>query len=355
MRNSYEEISSWPQFPNYSQADEIGKVGIYNERRIDLQNPDLVDKTHFFQQGSFKYTEHGIFNPSVCDIDQELTFIFRTEPSQATWSGYFLTDKGVPQITKGKMTADGLKVDTIKPIDSGMPLACRPEDWRLFLYREKIYSNFTNYFYLNRGFPQKKVQCRTAVGLLKNDRIDFVREMCGNKAGIKTRQEEKNWMFFEYADELYCLYSIEPFIVMQLDDQFRPKKSMETNLRFRRLDFRYIACSTNPILVNFPNIGEVFFMFVHQFLTPNGKGSRNRTYYQHALVFDPKTLLPLAWTPAPLTGGGLSTKGRHDGVVYFSGAYVYKDAIYATSGEGDSNCAIYKFPIDLIEKNLRKP
>lgn len=324
-----------------------------DSKRLD-KTTDEVEKIKFFQQGDFPKTQHGIFNPSVVQFGNYLKFIFRCEPSQATWSGYFMTDKGVPQISTGELTQDGLQVNPPKPVYSGMPLSCRPEDWRLFLFREKIYTNFTNYFYLDKKWPQKTVHCRTAIGELTEDRIIFLQEMSCSGVQVKMNKEEKNWVFFEDNDKLYAIYSIEPFVTFLVDENWQINKMQSREIRFNRLGYRYLSCSTNPILVNFPKLGECFFMFCHQFLTPKGKGSRNRTYYQHGLVFRKSDHKPIAWTPMPMTGGGVAIGGRHDGVVYFSGAFQDEANIYATSGEGDSNCAIYRFPISLIEKNLRK-
>ena len=135
MITAYDEIKSWNIFDEWVVDDELQKVQIMDSKRLD-KTTDLVEKIKFFQQGDFPHTKHGIFNPSVVQFGNHLKFIFRCEPSQATWTGYFMTDKGVPQTSTGELTQDGLRVNPPKPVESGMPLSCRPEDWRLFLYRE---------------------------------------------------------------------------------------------------------------------------------------------------------------------------------------------------------------------------
>lgn len=331
-------------------ADEPEKVAILNGLKID--NSTAIERTKLFDKGSYDFTAHGIFNPSVVSDGNDLTLIFRTEPSEATWSGYLLTDKGVPQISEGTISRRGIDIQPPSPIMSGMPLSCRPEDWRLFRHKDHIYTNFTNYFYLNKGWPQKQVQCRTALGILLDNRISFIREMHGHRVGVKTRREEKNWVFYSYKDQMYCLYSIEPWVLFKCDDGGGVLEVVTTEMRLPRLGWKYLSNSTNPILVTVPHYGECFLMFCHQFMTPKGKGSRNRTYYQHAILFDCKTMIPFAWTPQPFVGGGISTGGRHDGVVYFSGAFAWDRAVYVFSGEGDSYSAMYKIKITDLMKHM---
>lgn len=354
MIGAFGQLEEWGLGGSWCTTTEIEKVKIMDELRIDLQPNSKIKKIPLFQKGSFEFTEHGIFNPSVIAEGQKLTMIFRTEPSQATWSGYFLTDKGVPQIAEGRITRKGLELENPKPIESGMPLACRPEDWRIFRHKSRNYTNFTNYFYLNKGFPQKTTQSRTALGILHPRSIRFIREMSASKLGYKSRREEKNWVFFSNKSKLWCIYSMEPFTIFECDDLGHVIKASKSLKRFPRLGWRFLANSTNPIKCVLPKFGEVFLMFCHQYLTPNGKGSRNRTYYQHAVIFSVDDHTPLAWTPAPVTGGGVSTTGRHDGVVYFSGAFSWDHHIYATSGEGDSHSAIYQIPHKELVANLRK-
>jgi hypothetical protein len=95
-------------------------------------------------------------------------------------------------------------------------------------------------------------------------------------------------------------------------------------------------------------------MFLHQYFYPNEslKGSRNRTYYQHALVINKDTLKPVAWTPKPVLGGGISTPGQFSGVLYTSSCVAHGEYIYAFSGIGDSSSSYFRLKIEDLEKNL---
>lgn len=342
---SQDILNELNQYEQFDRADEPERVAIMNGLKLEIQ-PDKVLKTLLYEAGIFPHTKHGIINPScVLTNGNNLKVIYRTEPSEATWTGYLMTDKGVPQIASGRISRKGIILTDPKPIESGMPLSCRPEDWRLFSHNNRTYVNFTNYFYYDRGWPQKTARCVTALGVLVEGRIQFVREVSCNHLNIPMKKEEKNWVFFSHNDLLYCLYSCEPWIVFRCDDTGKPHEIISADITLPRLGNKFIANSTNPILVNIPKLGSVFLMFVHQYMTPKGKGSRNRTYYQHILLIDPDTMLPIAWTPYPIVGGGMGTKGRHDGVIYISGAFTWDNKLYALAGEGDTSCVMFELTL----------
>ncbi len=335
----------------FRKTDERGRCTFMDGYKLEAI-PEKVTKTLLYEAGIFPYTEHGIINPSCAQTARnKYKIIFRTEPTESTWMGHLLQDKGVPQVSDAKITKKGIQLKDPKPIESGMIMSCRPEDWRLFNHNGKIYCNFTNYFYYNKGWPQKVARCTTSLGVLTDTRIQFVRECTCEHLNVKMQNEEKNWVFFSHNDQLWCIYSIEPWIVFRCDNTGLPHEIMSQELTLPRLGNRYIANSTNPIPVHIPNLGDVFLMFVHQYFTPNGKGSRNRTYYQHVLIIDPEKMAPIAWTPFPIVGGGQSTVGRHDGVVYISGAFIFNQKLYALAGEGDTNCVMFELTLkDLFSR-----
>jgi len=322
-----------------------------NKERLDLCSTANISKRPLIKAGAVPHSEEGIFNPSVCATGNEATLIFRAEPTNNTWKGHFLEEKAVPMIATGFVNNDSISLHSEPhPIESGMPMACRPEDWRIFRHRQKTYVNFTNYFYFNNGWPQKIARSRTALGTLEEGRISYIREMDASDH-LEMGREEKNWCFFSEEDELFCVYSIEPFVVLHCDALGKVLNKKETFKGLPRRNHKFVANSTNPILVNLDGYGEVYLMFVHQFCTPLGK-SRNRVYYQHALLFSKYGHEPVAFTPKPITGGG-SAEGRHDGVVYFSGALETEDNILVTAGEGDSHSSCYCIPKTDLIKNLQ--
>lgn len=332
---------------DYLHADERGKISILNG--LKLESSKEVTRKRIFSQGDIPEAKQGIFNPSAVFDGSRGKAVFRCEPSAATWRGYWIENKGVPAVADFTVGESGLNFEVPRPISSGMPLASRPEDWRIFRHLGQDYVSFTNYFYYNKGYPQATVQCRTALGRIEGDKIRFLREMDATNKGVAMNREEKNWTFFSYNGELFCIYSIEPFIVFRCTND---GEIIETSIRqtdLPRFGNRYIAQSCNPILLNIPELGgDVFAMFVHQFYSPHGRGTRNRTYYQHLFIFCPREMRPLAWSCLPIVGGGLDIEGRHNGVAYVSGMFEHNGTIYATAGEGDAHSVVYS----LVNRDL---
>ena len=331
---------------DYLHASERGKIQILNGLKLEASRK--VERQKLFKQGDFPQAAEGVFNPSAIFEGDRGKMILRCEPYAATWRGYWIDNKGIPCVSDYQIVQGKVKAGKPRSLSSGMPLASRPEDWRLFKHRGQTYTNFTNYFYYNRGFPQKNVKCRTALGKLEGDKIRFLREMDASDHGIAMNSEEKNWCFFSYNGELFCIYSIEPFVVMRCTNDGEIRDIKTTPLDLPRFGNRYIAQSCNPILTTLPSFGEVFLMFVHQFYTPHGRGTRNRTYYQHAFAFSPKTMKPVAWSPFPIVGGGTNCNGRHNGVMYISGLIQKGKEFFAFAGEGDANSVVFK----LINRDL---
>ena len=322
-----------------------------NATKLEGSSLSRIQKKTILAQGDVPKSEYGVFNPSICAISEyEALAIFRAEPADTTWKGHFLEDKAVPLLAKVSTLRGDLSLEDIRPIEAGMPRSCRPEDWRLFRHRDKTYVNFTNYYYFNKGWQQTTARSQTALGTIEDDRIAYIRDMDASDH-LDMGREEKNWCFFSENDELFCVYSVEPFIVFHCDSTGRILGKRESPVGLPRLHHGFMANSTNPIEVSLGKYGQCYLMFTHQFCTPLGK-VRNRTYYQHALVFEKFSHTPLAFTPMPIAGGG-NAKGRHDGVVYFSGALEAGDNIIVVAGEGDSHSAQYIIPKQEILNNLQ--
>lgn len=339
---------------NWDSLDQAGKVAVMDSMVLSRQSLSRINKKTLLraQDPRIESSAYGIFNPSCCMHDGMVHSIIRAEPNEKTWKGHFLEHKAVPMFAESEVRNKTIQFDGLRAIESGMPMSCRPEDWRLFSHKGTLYTNFTNYFYFNKGWPQKKAMSRTALGMVSDDGIIFLREMDAS-SHIDMNKEEKNWVFFSENRELFCVYSVEPFVVFHCDSTGRVTRSMTHNVKLPRLGNRYISNSTNPILINLAGIGKVYLMFVHQFFTPLGEGERNRTYYQHALLFSQNDHRPFAWTPKPLAGGGSHLQGRHNGVVYFSGALEDGNDILVLAGEGDSHTTQYTIPKEEIINNLQ--
>lgn len=353
--NKNDDFLKWTKiadvFPTMSAGEKVKTLDHFKN-----SNEMEIDHFPIFEPGHQGLGISSIINPgSHKHEDGTIDFLFRGEDTDASFSGYLMTQKASALRCTGTINEnEEIEFGELSKFDCNMPAACRPEDWRIFKHKDRLYSNYSNYYYLDRGWPQKTVRCSMGLSLLLKKRMQFLRECDQSRVGLGESKLEKNWAFFSHNDQLKAVYCNEPWVIIDFDDSGNPIRYERENFKIKRLGNSYIACSTNPIQLNIKSIGSVYFMFVHQYHFPNEtlRGSRNRTYYQHGLIFSKETLKPLAWTPKPILGGGVSTPGQFSGVLYISSCFSHNKYLYAIAGIGDSSSSYFRMPIEDIEKNL---
>ena len=337
----------------FNAMNRMDKISLLNNLKIS--SSINVERKDILYPGDHPHGTSCIINPGSIFENDEVKILYRGERTDASFGGYLMTDKAYPLLGKAKIKENYIHFNDPEMIDSGMPKSCRAEDWRIFRHKDHLYTNFSNYYYLDRGFPQKTVRCSMGLGVLLDKRIQFVRESDATRVGIPEQKLEKNWAFFSHKDNMFAVYSVEPWLLLKFDDSGSPIDIKKKDLKIDRLGDSYMACSTNPISVDLKSLGQVYLMFVHQYFYPTEDyGSRKRTYYQHIVIFSKKDLMPIAWTPRPVVGGGISSPGKWDGVLYISSCFVDGRNLYALAGEGDTSCSCYKFDLDDLEEYLCK-
>lgn len=326
-------------------------------RKLNAEKLNAACPWHdrIFDAEEIPFGQHGVFNPSCVVENDEVLVIARAEHSEATWHGRFISEKATPSIARMTVNGNSFRFNSsLKPISSGMPSPCRAEDWRLFKYQGEVWTNFTTYFFYNEGWPMKDVKSRTCLGRLEGEHIRFIREM--EIPGSMT-DEEKNWNFFEHDGRMKFIYSIEPFRVFTCDTNGNIQGEQIHPLKLGRRAPKFLANSTNPILVDMPEFGEVYLMLYHYFIDPLAGvgGTRNRTYYQFILLFDKHDLHPIAHTYRPVLAGGMgATEGRHDNVLYASGCFQKGDDLYVLAGEGDTHSRVYRMSLPVISQHMTR-
>tara|TARA_Y100000593_G_scaffold82770_1_gene155719 strand:- start:1805 stop:2866 length:1062 start_codon:yes stop_codon:yes gene_type:complete len=322
-----------------------------------LSTTDYFKCRSLYESGDLdeNITRYGIFNPSVARTKDTLDIIYRAEPSDTTWGGHFLDQKAVALL--GKLQINGDRVDKVSeptPVTGGTTMASRPEDWRLFKGLDgKLYTNLTNYCYFNEGWPQERVRSATCIARVRDHRFELLQELDAS-AFLDHNAEEKNWLIFTHKGKYYCLYGLEPYVLFEMDKQFRLTRVAAREERtFPRFCDNYLANSTNPVYTTHPRFGKHYLLFSHNFTHPTGNNKRNRTYWHYAVVIDYDTLKPVGFTPYPVLGGGGRT-GRHDNIMYVSGLSVYRQFVYVFYGEGDEHSQYCVIPKKTLYKNIHR-
>ena len=298
-------------------------------------------------------TRYGIFNPSVRRKGDSLDLICRAEPSETTWGGHFIDEKAVPFYTKLRIKNNTVVKETSAvALTGGTVMSARAEDWRLFEGVDgELYTNYTNYCYYNKGWPQQDTRSTTCVSRINGNRLEHLRELDVSQFK-EPNAEEKNWVIFSHKGRMYCLYSLEPYLLLEMDDDFTMKRvAVSDDARVPRINLNYLANGTNPVLTTHPRFGKHYLLFGHTFTHSPTSNKRNRTYWHYAYVIDYETLALVGATPYPVIGGG-GRQGRPDNIMYVSGTAVYRHNVWLFYGEGDEHTECCVIPKKTLYRNI---
>ncbi len=283
----------------------------------------------------------SIINPGVLYKDNHFHLLCRGEPQETVWYGDFLADKPTPfwcTLNPDLSIKESFALRYLK-----LPPHSRAEDWRLFEYKDKLYSNHSVYQLLDH--QQYRIRSRLGISEINLDK-KTINLCCILEPPFTAFYEEKNWSFFVHQGALMCLYSFEPYILLKVHlESGKTEKFLEANLDYEWYDKgKFIGNSSNIISWD----ENHYILFIHDFLDPKYE-PRNRTYLQYGILISKKTLLPTHIIPKPLQMGG-EEKGRHPGVHYTTALVNKEDGLYTFYGQADSHIGVMIFNKDALAK-----
>jgi len=130
------------------------------------------------------------------------------------------------------------------------------EDPRVFVYKNKIYVSCATYIHGYENLIHQKI-------LIFNDKFEHIGNIHpqygkNSNSHLKNLGQEKNWTFFIINDDLFCVYSINPHIVLKFDWNGKLIEQYVTNFDSEKF-WKYGQCrgGTNPLFIN--NRFESFF------------------------------------------------------------------------------------------------
>lgn len=285
----------------------------------------------------------GVFNPGGLEIDGRLHLLCRAEASDATWTGAFRETRAAAFWCE---LDDDLTLRDFVALSHHVESEQRPEDWRLFQHDGRIYTNHSVY-----SWDDDQMGCHVAVS-----EVDLERGHIGRGQTFTTslppRTQEKNWAMFSHRGRLLCIYSIDPYIVLEVDIETGNTEVAVSGGAFEfAVGYRSghgLFNSTNPIVWD----DDHYLTFFHTYMRSSVPRDRNRLYLQYAMLFDRETLLPAAVTPEPVvTGGG--EEGIHPGVHYTMSLARHGDDLCAFYGEGDTHTGLLVIDRNKLDQALQ--
>jgi len=239
--------------------------------------------TELAKAGQYPNSDGGIFNPDGKIYDGKLVTVYRKERNLDAYKKTYTHNTAIACFNKD------LDVESLAKY--------RVEDFRLFTYKGDLWTNFS---------------CvgkdKTWISISKATPIETTfMEIDEVKLPIETNKVEKNWVFFEHDNHLFCIYSLQPYIVFCKDYKLWYSFGGLKEVVFDWFHKGHTICnSTNPI-----DIGEFYLMFFHT--------KESGTYFHGAVLIDKATLNIRHYTSKPIHIID-ECDGLHDDLIYVSGS-----------------------------------
>ncbi len=158
--------------------------------------------------------------------------------------------------------------------------------------------------------------------------------------GIKFKEVEKNWVFYNLKNQLYLIYSISPWMIFKIDiDNLTGELIKNEIINFDWNQTGFISNSTNPIRV----CENRNIMGFHS-------RDKKLIYHQGFLTFDDDFNF-INSTKSPYLSGG-DYDGIHPHVIYTSSITLLNDKLICFAGDGDFKSIMIEINNEKIWKEL---
>ena len=278
----------------------------------------------------------GIFNPGALEIDGRIVLLAKGQNLQ-WWKA---RGKHKQQYLTGGAVLFSLEKDSLKKLEctrveqlEGFP---SNDDWRLgdirlFQWQGLNMANHSITFIkkTEQGIDQDST--RSALSVYDHSKR-VIKYLGVPEVDIELNKFEKNWVYFSKDDRLFLLYSLNPYRLLELDDESGYKFSTIVNEQFRNILENpgglgtYVSLSANPVDYD----DDHWFMLVHQI---NHKFT-GRCYYHWGVWINKTTLLPSFITSRRIFSG-FGARGRTPGIRYISSLLKRGSEMLFFAGEGD--------------------
>jgi len=228
----------------------------------------------------------------------------------------------------------------------------RTEDYRLFRYKDGLYSNSNNLGVKGAEY-HTDIQSIAQIELLPHNTLLYDVEAVHLDFPVQRR--EKNWSFFEHKGALHIIYSLFPWIVLKHADvhgEFRTIRKIPIDYQIP-VELQNVTASDNPkaersgvpmsLSCNAVECDEGHYaVIIH---------SRQRCptlgyallFRQWMLLIDKVTMLPTHVSPEPFINE-TGCVGDFPEIFYVSGMAVDGPDVIITAGQGDTYTGWIRVP-----------
>lgn len=312
------------------------------------------------KQRTGNLNHENYLNASICDYRDMTVLCYRTEQEPYCTNPRIhvvqVDDRFIPQSESytlaTRASKQGWRVDYTGKCNAGYQ--GRAEDPRLVVVDGILYVFWTDGFKMYYGTLELAVQDGKLSGAkITNQWIPkppFVPEIAMDS---KYDGREKNWVPFSWNDELWVIYSNQPFICCRLEGS-KITKTIRHEVNLGQYRYGFIKGGSQAI----PLDDDRHVTFFHSTIKmPKGDGSRNEVnyYYMGALTFCRKTLKPLEISRYPLVAPYPDGDKRRNNDMYvvFPCGVVNRNGTFVVSyGYNDHSIKLFASTAEQLEYNL---
>ena len=307
------------------------------ERKLPLHSINLVDSITQIKLEEFP----NAFNPSLLAVDSGflMTFRYMPEPKSQPWVSYI----GIVQLDHDLNFASQPELLDTRQGNSVTP--SQAEDARIFRYRGQIYLIYNDNQEIINPTTQERRDMYLAELLYANGSYVLGTPLkLIHETKYSTQNWQKNWIPFEWNNQLMLAYSINPHEILCADLNTGICKTVYETKGMIDWDWGPLRGSSSPILED----GE-FIAFLHSGCQMRSESSNNKKiwhYFMGAYTFSATPPFKLTKiSPFPINAKGFYTKSDYDKRVIFPGGF-------AISGL-DHLCCLWKGRPNNLDCNHR--
>lgn len=314
-----------------------------------LEPPIISSKSYIFLAGPKTFSEFkgGVYNPGSIDYGKDIILLGRAEkyPHKMLMEKQKYFSKTCSPVL---IFFDKKSCNQIIKVDYPEKDSRREEDFRIFKFKNKIYSNFSvTTWNPDIFFPEidpSLLKRRMLVGQLDLKKLKL-NNISPVKIDLSLKNWEKNWVFFQNEADLYLIYSFSPFYRLLRMDNLNPWKfktiiSKKIRLPFKNTRNKFISLSTNPVEYD----KNHFLLLVHL------KNHDSYSYKFWGVLIDKKSLLPKKITSRPIFRSyGLLPRSPRQ-IVYVSSVTKKDNLFIFFIGKGDKEAFWTSIDKNLLDK-----
>jgi len=156
---------------------------------------------------------------------------------------------------------------------------------------------------------------------------------------------EKNWQFFEHEGELFCMYSIAPYVIGRVSGT-----TLELVINEPApfdWPFGVPHGGTPPVRVN-----DEYFTFFHSDLTLSSR----RVYVAGVLSFEARRPFRITgYHPEPVMRAGKDNRDHARLYVVYPGGAIFEDGLWQIAyGWHDMKCKLLRLPHSVVLKGFHR-